>query len=466
MSLLLAVLIAAAPADVAPPEFFAGNDELRAYLVEAAENSPELQGLYAEWKAAMARIPQAKSLDDPQLTYTQFLKSDLTRFGVELMQMFPWFGTLKARGDQATAEADAALERLYGARNRLFEDVKTAYHDYAFLGQSIDTTHAEAKLLSDMEDNVTSRYGVGLAAEADVLRVQIEQSRLEDQYNQFLQQRASASARLAALLGREAAKELPWPKDVELPPPPPPAPVVLAQLRLKNPALTEMDRVIKGREVGIDLAKRKRYPNVTVGLGFNDMKPPEKMPAEWPSRAYVEGGTQLLRTGKVDAVGIANDIAMDETIKKISPKPDPMSDEVMVSVGVNVPIWRKRINGGIEEAKQMEQAAVSEKRSRILTLEVEAREALFQMHDARRRYDLYTDVLIPRSRQAYESLQSKYSAGDKGTTFLDVLGGVQEVLNYELERLRARRDLMVGGARLERIMGGPWRTEEGTKSEE
>ncbi|MDX9974141.1 MAG: hypothetical protein RBU21_14240, partial [FCB group bacterium] len=65
-----------------------------------------------------------------------------------------------------------------------------------------------------------------------------------------------------------------------------------------------------------------------------------------------------------------------------------------------------------------------------------------------------------RARQAYESLQSKYSAGDKSAAFLDVLGGVQVLLNYELEQLRARRDLMAGAARLERIMGGPWRPEQ------
>src|SRR5690606_6704643 len=75
---------------------------------------------------------------------------------------------------------------------------------------------------------------------------------------------------------------------------------------------------------------------------------------------------------------------------------------------------------------------------------------------ALRRYNLYENVLIPRARQTYESLEYKYSAGDPSASFLDVFGSILTLLNYELEQVRAHRDLQIGAARLERIMGGPW----------
>lgn len=455
MILALALLLAASP-QVEPPEFFAPNAELRAYLLEAAKDNPDLRRLYEEWRAAMERIPQATSLDDPRFTYTQFIQSDQSRLGFGLMQEFPWFGTLKARGEVAALEAEAALARFYAARNALFQDVKQAYYDYAFLGQSIETTRAEARLLTEMEENVGTRYGLGLAAEADLLRVQIEQSTLEDRYNEFLQQRPVASARLAALLGRETSDLLPWPQKSELPPAPPPAPVVLARLRVLSPLLDEADRLIDSRRASIELARKAGRPNFSLGLEYVDMKQPEMMPDEWPYRLYVQGGTQLLTTGMLDARGLAREAAMEATMDELMPDPDSMDDEIMISVGVTLPIWRNRVRAGIREAKHMEQAAVSEKRARILALDVAAREAIFQMRDARRRFDLYTDILIPRARQTWESLQAKYSAGDQTASFLDVLGSVQVLLNYELEQLRAERDLQVGAARLERIMGGPW----------
>ncbi len=464
VALFIVGLLAAEPAGVDPPTFFAGNDELRGYLIEAAENSPVLQQRYAEWRAALARIPQATALDDPEVSYTQFIQSDEARFGIAVMQAFPWFGTLRKRGDMAAREADAALARLYATRNRIFQEVKEAYFDYAFLGQSIETTEAQAAVLTDMEQNVGTRYSVGLASEADLLRVQIEQSQLEDRYNALLQQRPVRAAALTVALGREVDIEVPWPQEADLPPAPPPAPVVLARLRLASPILEEMDRLIEGQEEAVALARLAGYPRFTVGLEYLDMKSPDSMPPEWPYMTGVDLGRGILGrdAGMIrDAQsGAISSILADE----LMPGMDSMKDDIMLTVGLSVPIWRAKVRAGIAEAKALQDAAVAEKRSRTLNLDLEARAAVFEMKDAQRRYNLYTDVLIPRARQTFDSLQSKYALGEPSATFLDVLASVQVVLEYELEQLRARRDLQIGAARLERIMGGPWSEEEAEES--
>ncbi len=462
MTLLTLLLVIAATdietPDLAPPEVHAANAELDAYLNEAAENNPSLQMRFAEWRAALARVPQVTSLDDPQLTYTQFLQSDQQRFGIALMQMFPWFGTLRLRGEQAAAEADAALARVYAVRNKLYAEVKEAYFEYAFLRDSIETTKRQAEILTEVEDIVGTRYSLGLAAEADLLRVQMEQSQLEDMYNQFLQQRSAFSQRLASAIGREAAAELPWPETTSEPPPPPLAPAVLAWLRMKNPALQESDATIESRRHGIELARKSGRPNFTLGIEFNDMKQPEGMGPEWPYMYGVDTVRGFL-TGDGEMVAGARNEAISEAIAdRIMPNEDPMSDEIMISVGINVPIWRKRVRAGILEAKEMEQAAIYEKHDRILELDAEARMALFEIQDGARRYALYRDVLVPRARQTYDSLQSRYSTGDEDAGFIDILGSVQSLLNYELEQIRAQRDIHIGTARLEAIMGGPWPT--------
>ncbi|MBI2434985.1 MAG: TolC family protein, partial [Candidatus Hydrogenedentes bacterium] len=307
----------------------------------------------------------------------------------------------------------------------------------------------------DMEDIVSARYGVGISEEADVLRVQIEQSELEDQYNQFLQQRPVFSARLASALGRETAEDLPWPQPAPAQPSPPPVPLVMAWLRTQNPLLQESEALIEGRRHEIELAKKQGRPNITVGLEFQDMKS-MTMPPQWPYMLGVDTARGIV-SGDAAMIAAARSDAISESIAEIyMSERNRARDEVMLTVGFSLPVWRKRVRASVEEARQMEQAAVADKRDRMLELDVEARMALFDMQDGARRFNLYRDVLLPRAQQTYDSLQGRYASGDTTAGFLDVLGSVQALLNTELEQVRALRDIQIGGARLERVLGGPW----------
>ena len=85
---------------------------LQDYLRYASLNNAELKAKFHQWKAAIEQIPQAKSLPDPKFTYGYFIEEVETRVGpqrqkFEIMQTFPWFGVIEARGDQAAAKAKA-----------------------------------------------------------------------------------------------------------------------------------------------------------------------------------------------------------------------------------------------------------------------------------------------------------------------------------------------------------------------
>ncbi|WP_339650078.1 TolC family protein, partial [uncultured Salegentibacter sp.] len=76
--------------------------ELEDYLKIAAENNPKLQSAYTQFEAALQQSPQVSSLPDPTLTVSAFGRMVETRLGAQearfsLMQMFPWFGTLKTK---------------------------------------------------------------------------------------------------------------------------------------------------------------------------------------------------------------------------------------------------------------------------------------------------------------------------------------------------------------------------------
>lgn len=491
MSVCLLVLLGGF--EVEPPEFYAANEELRDYLFEAGERHPELHMLHEEWLAALERIPQAKSLDDPMFGFSYILRSPAGwgRYTATLSQMLPWFGTLRARGDKSAAEADAALARFYAARNRVFADVKKAYFEYAYLAQSIHVVEAQVEILKFTEDIARSRFSLGMSPQEDLLRVQIEQSMLQDRYDEYNQYRPALSARLNETLGRDTVEDLPWPQPTRLPPPPPPPAVVLARVRVANPELGEADSTILSREYDIVLAKKKRFPDFTVGIEYMDMKDVRNMSRPGPFLDAVEATRELANPGRImlppppssdiapiqraaSAIsgmrelrdqgierGIAGTMNLNDLVMLENAFDNlKMKDQISVSLEFNVPIYRKRIKSGIQEARHMEFAAEHAKHRRALGLNTEARMALFGIQDGQRRHRLYSEVLVPQAKLTYEAVQAAYASGDISADFLDVLMSIQTLLDFELETARAARDIQIAAAELEMIMGGPWSSED------
>src|SRR5665648_328374 len=82
------------------------QDDLGRYLQTAAENNPGLKARFNEYLAALEIAPQVKALPDPQLAFGYFIQPVETRVGpqqfkISATQMFPWFGSLKARENSA-----------------------------------------------------------------------------------------------------------------------------------------------------------------------------------------------------------------------------------------------------------------------------------------------------------------------------------------------------------------------------
>lgn len=170
MILGLIMACAAVAQDVQPPVFFAGNDELRQYLFEAAQNNPNLKARYEDWLAALEKLPQVTTLEDPMFGYTQFLQSDQYLAQLMIEQKFPWFGTLRTRGDKAALEADAALARFYAARNQLIPREQQIYESLlATYSSGVDSMEGGAQPGAEFVDLQNSLRAI--------LEFQLEQAR-------------------------------------------------------------------------------------------------------------------------------------------------------------------------------------------------------------------------------------------------------------------------------------------------
>ncbi len=458
--ILLMVLCAAAVAE--EPVFVpvAGNEELHGYLVEAGEHHPGLRMRYHEWLASVERIPQAKALDDPMLTYGQFLQSETLRFKAMVSQKFPWFGTRRVRGEKAAAEAEAVLARVHAERNRVFANVKRAYFDYGYLAESVRVLESQDEILKYVEDSAQSLYSLGLAGQEDVLRAQTARTKLRDRLDGMLASREAMSARLDEALGAKTAEARPWPQPATFPAPLPADVEVLARVRAANPELAMFDLQIEGRQKQAELAKRKGYPDFALGIEYVSIGTPDTKRPDRPYPATLNSANRVVNilTGAVpfNAVTSAIDTYVLGTAREPMAYPDDLDDNIAVSLTLNLPIWRKKIRAGVREAELLEKAATHGKRRAAFSLDRAARQSLYELRDAQRRHALYKETLIPQAQMTYESLQSGYAVGTPGAGFLDILGSVQTLLDFELEHHRAARDWQAAAAELEFLMGGSW----------
>jgi outer membrane protein TolC len=142
---------------------FSQSDSLNSYLEIAARNNPTVRQKYAEFQAALQKVPQVGSLPDPDLTVGVFIRPMELVMGnqtadVKLMQMFPWFGTLKYAKDEMSLMAKAKYESFRDARNQVFFDVQSTWYDLYRLNQDLRISDRNLQILKTIERLALVRY--------------------------------------------------------------------------------------------------------------------------------------------------------------------------------------------------------------------------------------------------------------------------------------------------------------------
>jgi outer membrane protein TolC len=309
-ALTLGVSVLALSALVAATPGFASAQEtvLPALLTEADTANPQIVAARNAAEAAAARISQAGALPDPMLgigfmnvpVTSPGLGSDMmTMTQVQIGAQFPWPGKLSLREDVARFHAEAADWELERVRDRVLTDVKSTYYQAYFLDRALEVTARNEGLLADFALLTSSKYGVGTGAQPDVLKAQVERSRLVDQLIALREERAGLGARLNALLGRPTDTPLPvtrFPEEVRaaatlnateelsfasasladvLSTPPEadgPLPSV-AELQRQalehSPMIQAHVRRVTAQERAVRLAERAKLPDVSLTAGYS-----------------------------------------------------------------------------------------------------------------------------------------------------------------------------------------------------
>jgi outer membrane protein TolC len=251
---------------------------LEQLIQEALDRSPDLARSRHLADAERERIPQAKALPDPSLTLglqndgfkkLQIGMMEGSYYQVMLSQPLPWPGKRPLREEIARLGYEIAQTDQKRATSTLTAEVKRAYYGLLLVRGQRELLEEQGQFWRTAAELTRARYEVGQGTQADLLRAQLEQTRLR-------QARLALDSAEKGLLGtlnrlRLRGADTPLPTTARLDSAPfqvVPAQVWLERAEMDCCEIQDARLLLKQGERSLDLAKRDRYPDLAVSAGI------------------------------------------------------------------------------------------------------------------------------------------------------------------------------------------------------
>ena len=265
-----------------------GQSNLDTYLELAVQNSPGMRARYAEFDAAMQKVPQMGTLEDPNLRVSAFGQMVETRTGAQMLnlsleQMFPWFGTLKEQRNAAALNAEVAFESYKIERNELRLKVKELYYPLYELDESIRLNEANLEILKTLKALAISKFQNGNGKLSDALRVDIMINEIHTDINILKEKRKSLVIAFNKSLNRDVLAEVLVDEPTELT-----TPLTHRDSLTNNPQLEALRKKVSASKAAERVAVKQGMPRLGVGVQYIvTQKRPEMTFADNGQDAYM-----------------------------------------------------------------------------------------------------------------------------------------------------------------------------------
>jgi cobalt-zinc-cadmium efflux system outer membrane protein len=404
---------ASVPADLSGPQ------TIDAYIRRALAENRTVQAAYHNVQSLRHRIPQVTALEDPVAANTifpipsvapQYSLMGYNPYNLTLAQQFPWFGTRRLRGEVADRDVRVALAELAAAQLDAVTAVRRAYFDLHAGERTGEILAENRKILEDFRAIARTRLASG-GSQQDVIRAETLISELDRTTAGNRQEVASARAALARQIHASPEADLRTVSELAL------ATVPTEIERLYQLAMTARPE-LRGRleavardEKAIELARKRAYPNFTLGLTYMDMT-------------------------KTDAV---------------TPRTASGSPNIGLFVGFNLPVYHKKYEAGVCEAKERALADAKLYEAQLDEANGEIKDFFTQARVQQDVLSLLRDGILPRTKDTLDLAKSDYQ--NNNVDIATVLSAQREVLQVEIQVAQVEAELGKALASLERAVG-------------
>jgi outer membrane protein, heavy metal efflux system len=415
------VFVTASAAQNPMPQHEPTVTPLAEVLQEAEQSNPQIQAARQAWKAAQQVPTQVSTLPDPQLQLQQvnvgsprpfagYTNSDFAYVGLGVSQDLPYPGKLRLKGEIAKRDADVSQQQLESVRRSVLAATKAAYFQLAYLSKTLGILKGDGELLGQAEKAADARYRSGMGVQQDLLRAQLEQTKLLREITMHHLEVAKAQAQLKELLNRPQSSADIEPADLSETALPYTYDELLAATKAQNPEIVGAERMIEKQKLEVDLAHKDFYPDFNLQYMWQRTDPAQY-------RAYY-----------------------------------------MLSVGVRLPIYRGR-----KQRPELAQAEAELSRSHS-ELEVQSQQAAselkVQYETAQKTAEvlkIYKEGLLPQARAGFQAGLAAYQ--NNRQDFQSLLSSFLDVLHLDEEYWQNTAERETALARLEQLAGMSLRDE-------
>ena len=376
------------------------EDSLAVYIAEAIRNNPGLMSEYQAYQAQMANAQGAGVLSDPQLSVGLFPQAMHHVNGKQLatitiMQMFPWFGTLKAGREQMEYKAQEAYQKFREKSLSTAFNVEKQWYSILATQEKVKAVKQKRALLNDIKKvaiYLYKNYTAGRDTKmSDQLRLDAEEERLKEQTESLETQLTLQKQQFNITLHRQPNAALSLPDSIPLRQMPT---LNWTEIERNNPKLAQYSAIQKAFKSQEEQTRAKGMPMIGVGL-------------------------QYMLNGKVDMPMMPN----------MNGK-----DMVMPMVSVTIPIYRKKITSAIHSAQLMERSAAYNYQNQLDALQSTYLSIEQRADDIKRKLNLYESEVSLLNR-TLELMQKEYATGAASLT--DILQTTRESIDYDLLKAEA-----------------------------
>jgi outer membrane protein TolC len=379
---------------------------------EAEQNNPEITAAERGYEAATHVAGQVSALPDTQLTVQQFAvgsprpfagytNSDFAYIGFGASQEIPFPGKRSLRGQVANREADVRRIQIESVRRGIIAKLKATYFRLAYLQQTLSVLERDDKVLADVQQVVESRYRVGQGNQQEVLKAQLQHTKILQEIAMHHREVGQLQAQLKQLLNRPqdtadiqteplAVRNIPYS-----------ASDLLNMAKQQNPDIQSQHQMVRKAESQIELAHKEFRPDFNVQYMY------------------------------------------ENTDRKFR-------DYYVATFGINLP------NRGRRKAQLAEAEASREQANQ--QLEAESQRRLAEVQDqyvvaqtSAEQLKIYAEGLIPQSEATFRSALAAYEANRQD--FQTLLSSFLDVLNLQVEYQRELADHESALAQLEALTG-------------